>query len=140
MMVNQRPSFLLEEKLTYKLRGIFIEISKQYGCLFKEKVYQKLLVNEFNKNKIQFICYPNIPIFSLETGKKIGECYPDFLVNDKILIEVKAQNQILNNHINQLLRYLNISKYEIGLLVNFGSPKVQIIRRIYTNDKKPFLK
>lgn len=139
MVENNRPSFLLEEKLTYKLRGIFIEISKEHGCLYKEKVYQKLLKEAFKNKGIKSVSHPRIPIYNIETGKFIEYYYPDFLIENKIIVEIKAQSQILNIHINQLIKYLNSSKYEIGLLANFGTPKIQTIRRIYTNDRKPFL-
>ena len=139
MMVNKRPSFLLEEELTYKLRGIFIDISREHGFSYKENVYQELIIERLQNKKIKFISHPRVPIYNPETGGFIGNYYPDLVVEDKIIIEVKSQSQIFNNHINQLIRYLSSTKYEIGLLVNFGTPKVQIMRRIYTNNRKPFI-
>ena len=139
MVNNKRPLFLLEEELTYKLRGIFIEISRTHGYSYKEKVYQNILANKFKNYKINFVQYPFIPVINTETGNLIDKYIPDFLVENKIIVEIKAQRYITNIHINQLVRYLYSTKYEIGFLVNFGSPKVEIIRRIYTNDRKPFL-
>ncbi len=136
---NNRPLFLLEEELTYKLRGIFIEISKKHGFSYKENIYQELLIEAFQNDHLGLRSKPKIPVYSFETGKFIGNYYPDFVVEDKIIIEIKSQSQIFNNHINQLIRYLSTTKYEIGLIVNFGTPKVEIIRRIFTNDRKPFL-
>ncbi len=139
MMSKNKPLFLLEEKLTYKLRGIFIEISKQHGCLFKEKVYQKIIIDEFQNKNVKFESQPRISIYNLITGKEIGYYSPDFLVENKVIVEIKAQGQIYNSHINQLIKYLNSTKFEIGLIVNFGTPMVQIIRKIFTNDKKSFI-
>lgn len=130
---------LLEAELTYKLRGIFIKISQEHGYLYKEKVYQGLLSHELKLANINFVEYPKIDIHHLGTGSVISNYYPDFLVENKIIIEIKAQQRILDTYINQLIRYLNVSKYEIGFLVNFGCPRVEVIRRIYTNNKKSFL-
>lgn len=129
---------LLYEKLTYKLRGIFFKVNQEHGHLYKEKVYQNLLRQEFVKNQIKFIINPRIPLFNSFDGKYIGNYYPDFIIEDKIIIEIKAQNQIQDTHINQLIRYLKCSNYEIGLVVNFGTPRAEIIRKIFTNDRKPF--
>lgn len=139
MTYNKKPSFLLEEKLTYRLRDIFIEISKKHGYLYKEKVYHKLLIEKFNLNNICFTSYPKITVYHNIIRKIMGNYYPDFLIENKIIVEIKAQSHISNNHINQLIRYLNTTIYEIGLIVNFGTPKAQIERRIFTNDRKPFL-
>jgi len=136
---NKRPLFLLEEKLTYKLRGVFIEISKKHGCLFKEKAYYKLICEEFKNRNIAFLFQPKITLHNFESSKMIDEYYPDFVVEDKIIIEVKAQGQIFNNHIDQLIKYLSSTKFELGFIVNFGTPMVQIERRIFTNNRKPFI-
>lgn len=138
--MNKQIQPLLEADLSYKLRGIFIKISQTHGYLYKEKVYQNLLRNELNDNKISFVEYSKIELFDLKNGRLISSYYPDFLIDNKIIVEIKAQNRIFDTHINQLIRYLNVSKYEIGFLVNFGSPRVEIIRRIYTNNRKKFLK
>lgn len=136
-MINK--SDFIEEELSYKLRGIFMEISKTHGCLFKEKVYQNLVSQRLKLEKINFQQFPQINLYDSVSKIIIGHFYPDFLVADKIIIEIKAQNQLLNQHINQLIKYLCFSKYELGFIANFGSPRVQIIRRVYANGRKSFL-
>lgn len=122
---------MLEEKLTYKLRGIFIKVNKEYGHLFKESVYQKLCKEGFLNQGIKFTSQQKIPLYS-KSNQVIGFYIPDFIIEGKIIIEIKAQNQISDTHVNQLIRYLKMTKYKIGLLVNFGTPMVQIIRKVYT--------
>lgn len=139
MMENSKPLFLLEKDLSYKLQGLFIAISREHGHLYKEKVYYNILKNKLKGNGLTFVQNPRIAIYDLKSGEIIGNYYPDFLIENKIIIEIKAQNQILDTHINQLIRYLNSSKYEVGYLVNFGTPKAQIIRRVYSNQRKLFL-
>jgi len=58
------------------------------------------------------------------------------LKEDKIIVEIKAVKNILASSISQLIKYLEFSKYEIGYLVNFGTLHTEIIRRIFTNDRK----
>jgi len=137
-MSNNSPS-LLEKELSYKIQGIFIDISKEFGYLYKEKVYQNILKEKFQEVKIFYQEFPNINIYNIRSGKFIGNYCPDFLIEHKIILEIKAQSQLFDTHINQLIRYLNSSKYEIGYLVNFGTPKAQIIRRVYSNVNKSFL-
>lgn len=129
----------LEKELSYKLIGVFIEISQENGCLFKEKIYYTLLKEKLKKNNLKFVQFPRISLYSNINNSLIGHFFPDFIINNKIIIEVKAYKHILESHINQLTKYLISSKFEIGFLVNFGRPRAEIIRRIYTSDRKSFL-
>ena len=129
---------LLEEDLCYKVRGVFIEVSKNYGYLYKEQLYSGACAELFAKEKIPFVLHPKIKILSQSTGKQLSIYIPDFLVGDKIIVELKALKFLPQEAINQLEQYLKASSYQIGFLVNFGRPRAQIIRRIYTNDRKPW--
>ncbi len=130
---------LLESKLTYKLRGVFLSIAAKYGNKFKENFYHNLCKEYFIKRKIKFNSKKKINLCSIDTGKVLDFYIPDFIIEDKILVEIKVQHQVLDSHTDQLMKYLSVSRYEIGLLVNFGSLRVQILRRINTNDRKSFL-
>jgi len=63
---------------------------------------------------------------------------PDLIIEDKIIVEIKSVKNILESYISQLVKYLEFSKYEIGYLVNFGTLHTEIIRRIFTNDRKNY--
>jgi len=130
---------LIEEELSYKLRGLFFEISKEFGCLFKERAYHKIICQRLISENIGYLEFPKIEILDPFSGKVIDYYKPDLLIENKIIIEIKAVNLLESRHINQLITYLCHSKYELGFIVNFGSPRTQVIRRIYTNDKKLFL-
>jgi GxxExxY protein len=130
---------LLYKDLSYKLQGVFFEVRKNFGSGHKEIVYQNAVVEEFEDQKISFEKEKNIKIYSPKTGKSMGNYRVDFLVDDKIIIEVKAVDIIPKNFIDQIYSYLKNSKYELGYFVNFRSPQLYIKRVIYTNDKKPFL-
>ena len=130
----------MHKELSYELQGAFMEIRNILGPGHKEVVYQNALVEEFLAKKIVFEKEKSIRIFSPKTGKVTGHYRVDFLVDGKIIVEIKAVDLIPKNFIDQLFSYLRNSEYELGYFVNFKSPKLYIKRIIYTNDRKPFLK
>jgi GxxExxY protein len=137
-MAHRLP--ILEKELSYKVYGIFIEVSKKYGYLYKEQFYQNACKELFELKNIPFDSQPKIEIFSQDTGKRLTIYVPDFLIDKRIIVELKAQEFLPKRTIDQLDQYLKASNYEIGYLVNFGHPRAQIVRHIYTNDRKPWLR
>lgn len=133
-------SDLLEKELSYKLIGIFLKVGRQLGINFKEYVYLNAIKEELILANIKFVDRPKLTLFSIISAKTLGYFIPDILVEDKIIIEIKVQKSLMESSINQLISYLKNSRFEIGFLVNFGTSYIQIIRRIYTNDRKKFLK
>jgi len=131
---------LLEAELSYKIRGCFYRVFNQYGPGLKEIVYHKALAEELQNQGVNFVSNPRINIFSQETGKILGTYIPDFIVENKIIIEIKALNRLTFLEKNQLMSYLRASLYEIAFLVNFGASKLEINRLILTNDRKPFIR
>jgi len=137
---TEKHGKLLHGDLTYKIIGIAIEIRKKYGPGHKEKIYHNLMAELFTKDKITFINEAKIKIYSEESGKVVGLYQPDFIADDKIIIEDKSSKFTTKQDEKQLYYYLKNSQYEIGLLINFSTPRLYIKRIIYTNDRKPFLK
>lgn len=131
---------LLFKELSYKLQGCFMDVRKNFGPGHKEIIYQNALIEEFESKRITFEKEKNIKIYSPKTGKVLGNYRADFLIDNKIIVELKAVDLIPKNFIDQIYSYLKNSEYELGYFVNFKSPQLYIKRIIYTNDKKPFLK
>ena len=129
---------LLHRELTYKLRGIFFQIRNTYGPGQKENIYCNLLEEILKENQVPFKREKSIKIYSLNK-KVVGIYKPDFIVDDKIILEIKSSMITPKVNDKQLYYYPRNSKYEIGFLVNFSAPKLFIKRIIYTNDRKPFL-
>jgi hypothetical protein len=128
---------LLYPDLSYKIRGAIMNVANKYGKGLKENIYQKALAEEFDKLGIKYLQQKRITIYSLETSKPLGVYVPDFLIEDKIILEIKATDFIIPKDVQQQLSYLKASKYELGFLANFSTPKLYIKRSIYTNDRKP---
>lgn len=129
----------LYKDLSYQLVGICMEIHREYKSVHNERIYHKVLEEKLDKNDINFLSKPRIAIYSKETGKEVGYYEPDLIVNDKIIIELKAKPIVLRNNEVQLLEYLKNSQYELGYLFNFGLKSLYFKRIIYTNNNKPFL-
>ena len=123
---HQRASAFLYEELTYKLRGIFFSIHNALGPGHKESVYQNALGEALLKNGIPFEREKSIDI--LFENKKIGTYRPDFIIDKKILIELKALPFLGKLQQKQIWHYLQGSEYKLALLINFGAAKVDIKR------------
>lgn len=131
---------ILYKDLSYILQGIFFEIRKEYGPGHKEVVYKNLIAEKLGLKGIPFQMEKSIRIYSNETGKVLGSYRPDLIVDKVIIIEVKSSRFTTKEDEKQHYRYLRNSKYELGYLVNFSTPRLYLKRIIYTNDRKPFLK
>ncbi|MDD5289800.1 MAG: GxxExxY protein [Patescibacteria group bacterium] len=129
----------LEKDLSYEIVGCFFDVRNKYGSAHNERVYHRTLAEQFDIKKIKYISEPKIEVFSLDTGRVIAQYVPDFLVEDKIVIELKAKDFNSSKSYRQTLEYLKASKYEIAYLVNFGEENFKPVRLIYTNNRKNFI-
>ena len=126
---------LLYKNLAFKLQGVIFEIYKTLGPGFKELIYQNAIEEELKKQKISFLREPSLKI--KYKGKTIGLYRPDYIVENKILLEIKAVPQTANYFETQLFYYLKATDYKLGLLVNFGTDGgVDIKRRIYDKIRR----
>jgi len=119
----------LYEDLTYKIRGALFEVYNQVGPGFKESIYHNALATEFQLTGIHFENKKRLPIFYKD--EQVGIYEPDFVVEDKVLIEVKAVPEMPAIYETQLFYYLRGTDLKLGFLVNFGGDKLDIRRRIY---------
>jgi len=121
---------LLFKDEVYAIQGAVFEVYREMGCGFLEAVYQECLQRELGGRDIPFAAQP---ILSMSyKGNRLEQNYrPDVICYDKIILELKAVQEIAPAHEAQLHNYLKASGLRLGLLVNFGHyPKVQIKRII----------
>jgi len=126
---------LIHKNITGKIIGLAMEIYNQLGRGFLESVYEEAFVYELELNKINF--KRQEPMDVHYKGKRIKQFVCDLLVEDKIIVELKAIKKITDSDIAQTINYLNAAKYEIGLLINFGSESLEFKRLIKTNQRNP---
>jgi len=123
------PEFLYKE-LSYTLRGIAFDIYKQFRNRHKERVYHNAFLLALKYRAIPYETEKRIPV--VYEGKQVGIYTPDLVVDEKILIELKAKPMLMKQDSAQFWQYLRGTLYRVGLLINFGNPNgVQIIRRVY---------
>ena len=121
-------SDLIYEELTCKIRGALFEVYKDKGCGFLEGVYQECLEIEFEMQDISFMA--QYPLKLSHKGHPLKQKFiPDFIVDEKIIVEIKAAKDITDEYRAQVHNYLKATGYKLALLVNFGHyPQVQIER------------
>ena len=119
---------LPEYKLTRIIIGLMFELYNKLGYGLPEKVYQKALEKSLSKNGLQFSRekYGRIEF----DGEVVGKYYLDFLVEDKVAVELKVRNEIYPTHVNQLLNYIKSENLKIGLLLAVSKNGVLIKRLI----------
>lgn len=117
---------MLHEELSGKILQACFEVSKELGCGFLESVYEKSLMIALKQKGLNAVSQS--PLTVKFRGAIVGEFYADVLVENKILIELKAVNNLTNEHFAQVLNYLKATGIEVGLLVNFGNPKLEYRR------------
>jgi|SRR3972149_8494704 len=122
---------LIEPELSYKLVGICFKVHSELGCRYQEKYYQRAVEQELIKQKIQF--EKELKVDLLYDNKAIGKYFLDFLVENKIILELKVSKFFHKDDIKQVLGYLRSKNLELGILVNFGKDKLEYKRILNSN-------
>lgn len=125
---------LLYSNLTYRVRGALFAVYNELGYGHKESLYQKALVAEFESISLPY--KREVPLKVTYKGEQVGNYRPDFLIDDKVVLEIKAVEFIPKTFETQLVNYLKATDFELGMLVNFGSSKLYIKRLINTYPRK----
>jgi GxxExxY protein len=123
------------ETLTEKIIGCFYTVYNRLGYGFLERVYENALLIELRKQGLK--AESQVPIHVYYEGQVVGEFFADIVVEDKVVLELKAARRLTVEHEAQLLNELNATEYEVGLLLNFG-PKAEVKRKIYDNERKKY--
>ncbi len=120
----------LYKDLTYKIIGALYEVHNKLGSSHKENIYHKAVAMEFKERKIEFEGEKALPVKYKD--QKIGTYRPDFVIENKVVLEIKAVPLITKVMLNQAFYYIKGTSFQLVLLANFGTPKLTIRRRIYT--------
>ena len=117
---------LLHEELTGKVLEACFEVSNELGSGFLESVYEKALIIALQQKGIQVRA--QAPLQVCFRGLVVGEFFADIMVEDKLIIELKAVKALAPEHQAQMINYLKATGIDIGLLVNFGTPRLDYKR------------
>ena len=117
-------------ELTEKIIGCAMKVHRYFGLGFPEIVYKRALIIELEKVGLRFKCEVEKNI--TYEDRLIYKRGLDLIVEDVVLVELKAIKEVDNVDYNQILNYLRVFKLEVGLLINFGVPSLQFKRLINT--------
>ncbi len=119
---------LKHHEITQKIIGCAFEVHTFLGNGYQEVIYQRALAIEFTNAQLQYEREMDMSIFYKEETYPIGTRRADFIVEGKILVELKAVLELESVHLSQILNYLKAYKLEVGLLINFGSKRMTFKR------------
>ena len=121
------------EELTRRILEACFEVSNELGSGFLESVYQNALMIALKEKG--FNLQAQAPLSVQFRGQIVGQYYADILVEDKVIVEIKSVSVLTGEHQSQVINYLKGTGKEIGLLINFGRPKLEY-KRVYNPDIK----
>jgi GxxExxY protein len=122
------------QELTYEIIGAAYEVHKVLGGGFLENVYENALVVELEKRGLKVEQQYKTPV--IYKGVLVGDYVADLFINKSIIVELKAVLELKSIHEVQLVNYLNATKTDIGLLLNFGESKVDIKKKFRKYNKQ----
>lgn len=125
---------LVYEELTYLIIGAAMEVHKVLGSGFLEAVYQKALEHELKSRSIPFEAQVRLPV--CYKGELVGDYIANFLIDGRIIVEIKAVSKMNDAHLAQTIHYLTATNNEIGLLINFGATSLEHRRVANTKSQK----
>ncbi len=111
----------------------FYNVYNKLGYGFLEKIYENALIIELEEFDLN--CKKQVPIDVYYEGQNVGKYFADIIVNDSIIIELKAGEGLIEEHEAQLTNYLRATELEVGLLLNFGK-KADFKRKVFSNTYK----
>ena len=123
----------LHSDLSDKILKAFFKVYNNLGFGFLEKVYENAMMIELDKMELDCEQQQHINVYY--DNQKVGDYFADIIVEDKIIIELKAAETLIDRHEAQLVNYLRATEIEVGLLLNFGK-KPQHKRRVLTAEYK----
>jgi len=119
---------MLEEELSYRIRGCVYEVYRHLGHGFLEKIYENALLHELSVQGIEASSQAPLDVYYKQ--KKVGAYFADILVENHVILELKADTKLAPIHEAQLPNYLRASGLRLGMLINFSAPKATIKRLV----------
>ncbi len=125
-MPKKAEEKVVYKELSYEVVGTLFEVYNELGFGYQEKYYKKAIQQAFIRNKINF--KRQAPFILKFKGEKIGKYYLDFLIENKIVLEIKKGNYFPKRNIDQVKEYLKVTQLKLAILANFTSTGVKFMR------------
>lgn len=121
---------MIDEDITEKIIGAAYKVENTLGAGFLEKVYENALAIELKKSGLSVKQQYSLPVYYED--QLVGNYFADLLVEDSVIVELKAVRELVSEFSAQVINYLKAARINTGLLINFGKPKIEI-KRLYNN-------
>jgi GxxExxY protein len=132
-MQREKP-LLLYSELTEQILGVYYDVYNEIGHGFLESVYANCMAIALTEARLDVQRELPIPVWF--RTQQVGQFRADLLVNQRVLLELKAVQALDRSHEAQILNYLRATELEVGLILNFGGTKPQFRRLVFENEKK----
>ena len=123
---------MINDPTTQQIIGCAMEVHKQLGPGFQEVIYQRCLALEFSATGLRFGREIEYPIYY--KGRKVGTRRADFIVDSRIVVELKALTALEDVHLVQAKNYVRAYNLEVGLLINFGGNRLEF-KRLFSQKR-----
>lgn len=127
-MIYTESDKYVHSELTGRVIGCAYDVYNKLGYGFLEKVYKNALCIELDRIGIKAV--QEVPLAVKFDGIVVGEYFADIIVEEKVILEIKAVSQLVKAHEVQLVNYLKATGVKVGLLINFGE-RIQVVRRVF---------
>ncbi|UPQ80760.1 GxxExxY protein [Flavobacterium azooxidireducens] len=128
---------LLHKSITDAILKAYYNVYNELGSGFLEKVYQNSMFFELKSFGLKVEAQKQIKVYF--KNQLVGDFYSDLLIEDKVIVELKATEFLMDIHTAQIINYLKATPIEVGMLLNFGE-EPEFKRVIYTNNRKTSIK
>jgi GxxExxY protein len=128
---------LIHKSITDSILKAYYNVYNELGSGFLEKVYQNSMFFELKSFGLKVEAQKQIQVYF--KNQLVGDFYSDLLIEDKVIVELKATEFLMDIHTAQIMNYLKATPIEVGMLLNFGE-EPEFKRVIYTNDRKTNIK
>ncbi|OGF26699.1 hypothetical protein A2242_01885 [Candidatus Falkowbacteria bacterium RIFOXYA2_FULL_47_9] len=123
---KEEKTIVVYPQLSYKIVGVLFEVYNKFGYGYKEKTYEKMISRYFADVAIPFAT--QVPYHLRINGEIIGKYYLDFLVENRIILEIKQGNYFAKQNINQVNSYLKVTGLQLAILANFTPHGIKFMR------------
>ncbi len=114
---------LIEKDLVYKIVGCAMAVHNEIGHGFREKTYENALCVEFKHEGLEYAQQSAFPV--MYRNEKVDRYIPDLIVENKIIVDTKTVESIIDEHRGTILNYLRITNLQVGLIINYKHPKLE---------------
>ncbi len=114
---------LIEKDLVYKIVGCAMAVHNEIGHGFREKTYENALCVEFKHEGLEYAQQSVFPV--MYRSEKVDRYIPDLIVENKIIVDTKTVESIIDEHRGTILNYLRITNLKVGLIINYKHPKLE---------------